>query len=86
MGRLEKVSPPFKGGVAGTIDYLNFTMYISRPGWLIYSFFINFISMKNRNLLNIKDLKSFRSFLRNMATSAEVANQPPRPQTNFATS
>jgi very-short-patch-repair endonuclease len=35
---LEKVSPPFEGGVAGTIDYLIFTRFISRPGWLIYSF------------------------------------------------
>ena len=29
--------------------------------------------MKNNNLFNRKDLKSFRSFLRNRATSAEVA-------------
>ncbi len=33
MGR--KVSPPFEGGVAGTIDYLIITRFISRPGWLI---------------------------------------------------
>jgi hypothetical protein len=31
-------SPPFEGGVAGTIDYLIFTKFISRPGWLILSF------------------------------------------------
>ena len=37
IGRLERVSPPFEGGVAGTIDYLIFTSLISRPGWLIYS-------------------------------------------------
>jgi very-short-patch-repair endonuclease len=37
MRRLEKVSPPFEGGVAGTIDYLIFTRSISRPGWLILS-------------------------------------------------
>ena len=30
-------SPPFEGGVAGTLDYLIFTSFISRPGWLIYS-------------------------------------------------
>jgi len=30
-----KVSPPFEGGVAGTIDYLIFTKFFSRPGWLI---------------------------------------------------
>jgi very-short-patch-repair endonuclease len=29
-------SPPFEGGVAGTLDYLTFTSLISRPGWLIY--------------------------------------------------
>jgi hypothetical protein len=32
---IEEVSPPFEGGVAGTIDYLMFTKLISRPGWLI---------------------------------------------------
>jgi hypothetical protein len=32
---LEKVSPPFEGGVAGMIDHLIFTKFISRPGWLI---------------------------------------------------
>ena len=30
-----KVSPPFEGGVAGTIDYLIYTRLIFRPGWLI---------------------------------------------------
>jgi len=47
--------------------------------------------MKNYNLFNRKDLKSFRSFLRDKATSAEAVlwdilkskNQPPRPQTDF---
>ena len=29
------VSPPFEGGVAGRLDYLLFTRFISRPGWLI---------------------------------------------------
>ena len=33
--RVEEVSPPFEGGVAGTPDYLMFTKLISRPGWLI---------------------------------------------------
>jgi hypothetical protein len=28
-------SLPFEGGVAGIIDYLIFTRFISRPGWLI---------------------------------------------------
>ncbi len=31
----EEVSPPFEGGVAGTIDYLNFTWFNTRLGWLI---------------------------------------------------
>ena len=41
-GKNGKVSPrrsgagsPFEGGVAGKIDYLIFTRFISRPGWLI---------------------------------------------------
>jgi very-short-patch-repair endonuclease len=71
--RLEKVSPPFEGGVAGTVDYLNFTMFISRPGWLIYSFLYIFISMKSKIIFNRKSLKSFRSSLRNRSTSAEAA-------------
>ena len=33
-----KVSPPFEGGVAGTIDYLIYTGLIFRPGWLIFTF------------------------------------------------
>jgi len=58
---------------AGTIDYLIFTKFIPRPGWLIYSFLFTFISMKNKNLFNRKGLKSFRSSLRNRSTSAEAA-------------
>jgi hypothetical protein len=66
-------SPPFEGGAAGTLDYLIFTNFISRPGWLIYYFFYTCISMKNKNLFNRKGLKSFRSFLRNKGNSAEAA-------------
>jgi len=40
--------------------------------------------MNNKNPFNRKSLKIFRSSLRNKSTSAEVANQPPRPQINFA--
>jgi hypothetical protein len=47
--------------------------------------------MKNKNIFNRKDLKSFRTSLRNRSTSAEVAlwemlksNQPPRPLSAFA--
>ncbi len=68
-----KVSPPFEGGVAGTIDYMIFTKVFTRPGWLIYSFLFTFISMKNKNLFNRKDLKSFRSSLRNRYIFAEAA-------------
>jgi hypothetical protein len=47
--------------------------------------------MNNKNLSNRKDLISFRSFVRNKATSGEAAlcdflkskNQPPRPQPAF---
>jgi very-short-patch-repair endonuclease len=67
-----KVSPPFEGGVAGTIDYLIFTKFVSRPGWLIYSFLLIFMFMYNKNLFNRKDLKSFRSSLRKRSTSAEA--------------
>jgi len=55
---IKKVSPPFEGGVAGTIDYLIFTSLISRPGWLIYSLLLTFIFMKSKNLFNRKGLKS----------------------------
>ena len=33
--RLLEVSPPFEGGVAGTIDYMIYTKLYTRPGWLI---------------------------------------------------
>ncbi len=62
------LSPPFEGGVAGIIDFLIVTNFISRPGWLIYSFLFTFISMKNKNLFNRKDLKSNRLSLRNRST------------------
>jgi hypothetical protein len=69
---LEKVSPPFEGGVAGTTDYLIITRFISRPGWLMFAILFNVISMKNKNLFNRKGLKSFRSSLRNRSTSVEA--------------
>jgi len=47
-----KISPPFEGGVAGTVVYLIFTMFISRPGWLIYYFLCILISMKSKIILN----------------------------------
>jgi hypothetical protein len=54
---LEKVSPPFEGGVAGTIDYLIFTKFIPRPGWLIYSIINIFKSMKIKIIFKSKNLK-----------------------------
>ena len=70
---MEKLSPPFKGGVAVLIDYQVFTRCFSRPGWLICLLLYTFISMINKNLFNKKGLKSFRSSLRNRSTSAEAA-------------
>jgi hypothetical protein len=64
-------SPPFEGGVAGTIDFLIFTRSISRPGWLIHFILLTFVTMKNNNFFNRKSIKNFRSSLRN-PTSAEV--------------
>lgn len=55
------------------IDYLMFTKYISRPGWLIYTFLFNPIFMYIKILFNRINLKSLRSSLRNRSTSAEVA-------------
>ena len=59
--------------MAGIVDYLIFTMFISRPGWLIYSFLYIFISMKSKIILNIKSPKSFRSSLGNRSTSPMAA-------------
>jgi hypothetical protein len=60
MRRFEQVSPPFEGGVAGTLDYLIFINFISRPGWLIYSFLITFFLRKiktssTEKVLNLSD-------------------------------
>ena len=58
-----KVSPrqggagsPFEGGVAGTIDYLIFTKFFTRPGWLIkliltdtsYGYIIKYKGLRTR--------------------------------------
>jgi len=40
----EKVSPPFKGGVAGIANFEIFTILLSRPGWLIYLSKLNLFS------------------------------------------
>jgi hypothetical protein len=75
--------------VAGTIDYLTFTRFNARPGWLIYFFYI----YEKNKLNHRKDLKSFRSFLKKKATLVVTPlcgilksnNQPPRLQPTFAT-
>jgi very-short-patch-repair endonuclease len=59
--------------VAGTIDYMIVTDLFTRPGWLIHSIILNFVTMRSSNLFNRKDLKSFRPSLRNKSTSAESA-------------
>jgi hypothetical protein len=73
LQELDKVSPPFEGGVAGIADYLIYTMFISRPGWLIYFFLHIFISMKSKIILNIKCLESFSSSLRSWSISTKAA-------------
>ena len=70
MGKFSE--EPGRSEGAGLTDYLIFTKFVSRPGWLIYSFLLNFMSMNNKNLFNRKDLKSFRSCLRKRSTSAEA--------------
>ena len=37
----------FEGGVAGTIDYLAFTIFTSRPGWLVSLLEILFFLLKS---------------------------------------
>jgi hypothetical protein len=63
--RLEKISPPFEGGVAGNGDNLNFTVFISQPGWLIYTLELDGAShCKYRKMQEVENrdkfLKSFR--------------------------
>src|SRR5665647_608398 len=61
-----------KEGWSGRLIILYIQYFISRPGWLIHSFLLTFICMKNQNLFNRKSLKFFRSSLRNKSTSAEA--------------
>jgi hypothetical protein len=49
MQNIQKLSPPFEGGVAGTIDYLPFTKLISRPGWLMCA--LNETDQKSESML-----------------------------------
>jgi hypothetical protein len=69
MGNFRE-EPGYREG-AGMIDFLIFTRFISRPGWLIYSFLFNFIVLKNKNLFKRKRLKSYGSSLRIGSISAE---------------
>ena len=68
----KKVSPPFEGGVVGTIDYLIYTVFSFPTGVVDSLISSTFIDMKNQNLFNRKSLKFFRSSLRNRSTSAEA--------------
>src|SRR5665647_1140193 len=61
-----------KEGWSGRLIILYIQYFISRPGWLIHSFLLTFIDMKNKNLFNRKSLKFFRSSLRNKSTTAEA--------------
>jgi len=44
-----QLSPPFEGGVAGSIDYLTFTMHISRQGWLTLGDYHRKLKDENRD-------------------------------------
>jgi len=63
IANAEKVSPPFEGGVAGTIDYLIFTKLISRPGWLIYSFSAEAALWKMLKSKKLEGRKFIRQYL-----------------------
>jgi hypothetical protein len=81
---LEKVSPPFEGGVAGIVDYQIFTTLISRPGWLIYSFLCIFYIIKSKIIFNRKSFKTFQIITGTVPTWERQTNQPPRPQKAFS--
>jgi hypothetical protein len=49
MRKLVKLSPPFEGGVAGTIDYQVYISFISRPGWLILGKYHRILKDENRD-------------------------------------
>ena len=54
-GMCIKVSPPFEGGVAGTIDFLIFTKLYSRPGWLIK---LILTDLSNGDIIKYKRLRT----------------------------
>ena len=68
----KKVSPPFEGGVVGTIDYHIYTVFYFPTG-VVDSFIYSYLYWyEKQNLFNRKSLKFFRSSLRNKSTSAEA--------------
>jgi len=69
---IEKFPLLLKEGWSGELIIIYIQYFISRPGWLILSFLLTFIDMKNQNIFNRKSLKFFRSTLRNKSTSAEA--------------
>jgi hypothetical protein len=69
---LKKSFPSFSRRGGRETDYLIFTKFISPAGVVDFLFFFYLYSMKNKNLLNRKNLKFFRSSLRNKSSSAEA--------------
>jgi len=69
---VKKVSPPFEGGVVGTIDYLKYTA-IYFPTGVVDSLISSYLYLhENQNLFNRKSIKFFRSLLRNKSSTAEA--------------
>jgi len=66
----KKVSPPFEGGVVGTIDYHIYTCFNSRPGWLIHLFHNGNPHGEHHKIEKEKKIKSLKAL---------DNNQPPRP-------
>ena len=56
----------------GTIDYLIYTVFYFPTGVVDSLIRFSFIGMKNKNLFNMKSLKSFRSSLKDKSISAKA--------------
>jgi len=65
----KKVSPPFEGGVVGTIDYHIFTEFYFPTGVVDSLISSYFFVLKTKASIKGKSLKFFRSQLRNKFTS-----------------
>ncbi len=77
---VQKVSPPFQGGVAGAVENQLFAK-ISSPAGVVDFFLITFMSMNNKNLFDGKVLKSFRP-LRNRSISTYLKSKIRKPFNN----